>query len=102
MDYKRAKDGLVKFCCTEIPYYCYQDKLEKLDLLREENSSAFIDFLSWIGIPIGDKTLRADSYLDGNFEVVYVSKTCTVEWLKKKKCSNEMISKVESYWKNKI
>lgn len=101
-DYERAKAGLVKFCCTEVPYYCYQNYLDKLDLLRDENYSLMTSFLNWIGIPIGDKILRAESYIESNFEVVYVSKTCTVNWLKGKKCSNTVISKVESYMKNKI
>lgn len=101
LDYETAKAGKVKFCCTEIPYYCYMDYIDKLELYRETNISVFTEFLEIFGLLIGKRILRADSYIESDFDVIYVSKNITLDWLKKRGCGNGVINKVKSFMETK-
>lgn len=98
-DHIAAKAGTVKFCCTEIPHYCYLDSVQSLDLYRTRNSGLVTKLLTFMGLAMGDTLITADMYLEANFEVVWASKGCTPEWFSSKKCCEETLARVTDYWK---
>ncbi len=93
-----AKAGGVKFCCTEVPHFCYLDSLEKLNLYRIRQCSFFQKILSWVGLHTGNQIVNADMYCEANFSLVWASKLCTPETFYKMGCSEKFIYRVKAYW----
>ena len=91
----------VRFCCTEIPYFCYLEHVEALRLYRRRNITLFTRLLGLWGLHPGEKIIDADMYVTGNFDLVWCSKLFTPEWAEKMGCSEEYVSKIMSWWKGK-
>lgn len=91
----------VRFCCTEIPYFCFLDHVEELRLYRRRNITFLTRLISLCGLHPGDKIIDADMYITGNFDLVWCSKLFTSEWAEEMGCSEEYVSKVANWWKGK-
>lgn len=96
-----AKEHGVRFACTEIPYFCYLEHTASLRLFRRRNINFLTRMLSWIGLNPGEAVVDANMYVTSEFEVVWCSRSMTVEWCKKMKCSEAFIHKITEYWKKK-
>lgn len=96
-DYAKAKAGAVKFCCTEIPHYCYLDQVDKLHLYRKKNPNIFSKFLCLFGLGSGDTIITADMYMEANFDIVWASKGATVDWFRACKAEEKLVRRVEQY-----
>lgn len=93
-------DG-VKFCCTEIPYFCYLDYADPLGIKRRKNVSFLTWLVSLFGLNAGTYVVDADMYVRANFDVVWCSKEMTAEWCEKMKLGDEYCAKIFSYWKER-
>lgn len=91
----------VRFCCTEIPYFCFFDHVEDLHLYRRRNVTFLTKLLGLFGLHPGEKIIDADMYITGNFELVWCSKRFTPEWAEKMGCSEEYVACVANWWKGK-
>jgi len=89
----------VRFCCTEIPFFCYLDYLTGLRLFRRRNINLVTWMLSWVGLGPGEVIVDADMYVTAEFDMVWCSRSMTVEWCKRMKCEEAFIHKVSEYWK---
>lgn len=86
--FKRREEFLarnpVRFCCTEIPHFCYLDSLGELGLHRKRNRTFATWLLKIIGIVPGDEIVTADMYVESHgFEMVWASKHYTPDWAAK-------------------
>ena len=89
----------VRFACTEIPHFCYLDYIAPLRLFRRRNINLLTRLLSWIGLSPGEAVVDADMYVTAEFDMVWCSRSMTVEWCKQMKCGEAFIHKVSEYWK---
>ena len=96
-DPERAKAGAVKFCCTEIPHYCFLEHLPSLDLYRTRRTSLLQSFLALLGLRVAGDIVTADMYVEANFKVVWVSKFVTPKWLAQMGCSEKLLSRIETF-----
>jgi len=91
----------VRFCCTEIPYFCFYDHIEELKLYRRRNVTFLTKLIGLFGLHPGEKVIDADMYITGNFELVWCSKQFTPEWAEEMGCSEEYVACVKNWWKGK-
>jgi len=70
-----AKDHGVRFCCTEIPYFCYMDFISTLQLERRRTPTMAHTALSWCGLSTGEWVIDADMYMRANTDIVWCSKS---------------------------
>ena len=97
-DYAKAKRGKVRFACTEVPLYCFNDYRTTLDLYRVPNNKFLARLLRAIGLPIGEHLLTADMYFVAHFELVWASSACTPEWFSRMGCGEKVLAAVSNYW----
>lgn len=96
---EEAKAGDVKFCCTEVPFFCYLNSVAKLDLFRVRQCSLLQKVLSLIGLNTGTQVVTADIYVQSSgFRIVWASKLCTPDTFERMGCSEKFIYRVKSYW----
>lgn len=91
----------VRFCCTEVPSFCYLPYLFDLRFFRRRNVSAMTRMLSWIGLSTGESIIHADQYVTAETDIIWMSKEFTPEWAKKMGCSEEYVHKVSTWRKDK-
>lgn len=94
---EEAKAGAVKFCCTEVPHYCYLNSVEKLNLFRVRQCSFLQKVLALLGLHTGDKIVTADMYVQASFRIAWASKLCTPEAFEKMGCSENFLYRVKNY-----
>jgi hypothetical protein len=83
-------NGKAKFCCTEIPHFCYLEHVHELGIFRKRNINIITKLLSLIGLCPGNDVVTADMYVESHgFDFVWVSKNYTVEWAKKELLASE-------------
>ncbi len=86
-----AKENVVNwdggFSCTETVSYSYWSIRDKLRLYRKRVR--------------GKDVITADQFINNGFEIVWLSKSVTVEAVKKLKLHEEGVSMVEKYWESK-
>jgi hypothetical protein len=90
-----------KFCCTEIPHFTYIEHVDKLQIYRETNPKFLAKVLRFFGLPVGEKLITADMYIEAEFEVVWASKGCTVNWFERMGASEKLVNRMGSYWLSK-
>jgi len=95
---KSDKDAM-KFCCTEIPHFCYYKFLDKLNVHRRKNVTLFTRLLSFFRIDVGRMVVDADMYVKGNFTIIWCSKKFIPEWAEKMGCGTKYVEKLKRYWK---
>lgn len=95
-----AKNNGIRFCCTEIPHFCYLEKLEDLGVYRRRNINFLTKFISLFGLRPGEAVVDADNYFVGNFDVIWVSRTLSPEKAKKKGAEENFLRKLKRYWQN--
>lgn len=88
----------VRFCCTEIPYFCFLDYCEQLDIHRRRNVSWLVKVIQFFGLHPGTLVIDADMYMDANFELIWASQEYTPKWCKKMKVSKMHQKKIEEFW----
>jgi len=88
----------VRFCCTEIPHFCYLDYTTRLDVYRKRNVGIATKALSLVGLNPGTAIITADMYIEANFELVWASSDYTPKWAEKKGASEEHLRKLQDYW----
>ncbi len=93
----KAKDE-IKFCCTEVPHYCYLDYVDQLQIYRVRQASFMQKILAMLGLHTGHKIITADMYVTANFRIVWASKHCTPERFSAMGCEEHFIKRVEQYW----
>ncbi len=94
---EEAKDK-IKFCCTEVPHYCYLDYVDALQIYRVKQCLFLQKILSLLGLHTGTKIITADLYVESNFSVVWASKLCTPKTFEAMGCSEKFVKRVEKYW----
>jgi hypothetical protein len=99
---KKAMDQGVRFCCTEVPYFCYFEKAESLHVKLRRNVTLLTRFLSFIGVHPGASVVDADIYIAADFDLVWCSRSMTVEWCEDMAASPEVLAKVKEYWARKM
>lgn len=95
---ERAVRRQVRFCCTKVPYFCYLDYVEALDLRRRRAVTPLHMVLSWIGLHPGRTVVDADMYVRGNFDIVWASRGTTVPWARRRGARGDYLQKLEAYW----
>ena len=75
------------FSCTETVGFAWLKCREKLDIFRSKHA--------------GREAIIADDYLRMRFEIVWASKSVTVEWAEKVGLHEEGRHKIAEYWKGK-
>lgn len=95
---ERAVRRQVRFCCTKVPYFCYLDYVEQLDLRRRRATTPLHTVLSWIGLHPGRTVVDADMYVRGNFDIVWASRRMTPDWARRRGARGEYLRKLEDYW----
>jgi len=95
---KKAMDQGVRFCCTEVPYFCYFEKADALKVKLRRNVTLLTRFLSFIGVHPGASVVDADIYIAADFDLVWCSRSMTVEWCEDMGASPEVLAKVKDYW----
>lgn len=99
---REAKNHGVRFCCTEIPYFCYLEHTEKLGIKTRRNVTILTRLVSMIpGISPGEYVVDADMYLNADFELVWCSKEFLSGWAEDMGGSEELVKKVKQYWSGK-
>lgn len=96
-DAEKAKAGAVRFCCTEIPHYCYLDHVEELQLYRTANRTLSTRLLNLVGLGIGGALITADMYVEANFKIVWASAGCTEAWFRARGCSEKFLARFKSF-----
>ena len=94
---KSDKDA-IKFCCTEIPYFCYYQFLDQLNIHRRKNITILTKILKFFKIEVGTQVVDADMYIKGNFKIIWCSKKFTTEWAEEMKCDKKYVDKIKKYW----
>lgn len=97
-NFEQAKKGKVKFCCTEVPHFCYLDVKDKLRLYRKRNPKTLAKIMSWFGAPMGEDILTSDMYISANFNIVWASRGTTHTWFEEMGCDESIVAKVKNYW----
>lgn len=95
---KEAARKGVRFCCTEVPYFCYHRYTGELGIKRRRNVSFLTKLLSVLGLSPGRAVVSADMYFTANFDLIWCSKHFTPAWCKKRRMNPEALKKVEDYW----
>ena len=98
---KKAKEHGVRFCCTEVPYFCYLDKAERLAIKTRRNVTLLTRFISLFGLHPGSSVIDADIYIAADFDLVWCSRSFTSEWCEDMGAKPEVLDKVKEYWRNK-
>lgn len=88
----------VRFCCTEVPYFCYGSYTKDLRITRRRNVSLATKFLSLLGLSPGKAIVAADMYFTANFDLIWCSRQLTVDWCKRRRADAGMVQAVASYW----
>jgi hypothetical protein len=96
---KSDKDA-IKFCCTEIPHFCYYQFLDQLNIHRRKNVTLLTRLLSFFRINVGTMVVDADMYVKGNFKIIWCSKKFTPEWAESMKCEKKYVDKIKKYWES--
>lgn len=96
-----ARNDGVRFCCTEVPYFCYLDYLPELGIFRKTNENIATKLLSLFGMRAGTAVIDADMYVSSNMELVWCSRSLTENWCQKMGCSEEFIYKIKTWWNKK-
>jgi hypothetical protein len=91
----------VKFCCTEIPHFCYFNYLKELNIHRRRNINFFTWLISLPGLHPGKMVVDADMYVKGNFDIVWCSKEFTAQWAEMMGCNKKYVDKIDKYWASK-
>lgn len=92
------KDGIIRLCCTEIPYCLYYKYKDQLGIDLKNSKSFLTKFLHFIGIEAGETKITADMYVEANFDIIWASDSMTPEWCEKRKMSPKYILKIREYW----
>lgn len=92
-----AKKG-VRFCCTEVPYFCYYPHRLALGIRRTRNVSFLTRLLSLFGLSPGKAVIAADMYFTASFDLIWCSRELTVEWAIKRRLSPEHRKCLSDYW----
>lgn len=95
---KGAIDRGVRFCCTEVPYFCYYPHRHALGIKRVRNVSFLTRLLSLVGLSPGRAVIAADMYFTAKFDLIWCSRQLTVDWAKSRKLSNEHHQILSHYW----
>jgi hypothetical protein len=101
---KFGKDAIkkgVRFCCTEVPYFCYGSYTKELRIVRKRNVSVLTRLLSLLGLSPGKAIIAADMYFTANFDVIWCSRHFDVEWCKKRRVGEKMLRAVEDFWERR-
>jgi hypothetical protein len=98
---KGAINKGVRFCCTEIPYFCYYPHRKELGIKRVRNVNFLTRFLSLFGLSPGRVVIAADMYLSASFDLIWCSRQLTAEWGKKRKLSKECCQYLDAYWERR-
>ena len=93
---KYGQQKKVKLACTEVPYLCYHDYVDKLKIDRRRNVTVVTKALSWLGINTGEEVVDADMYVKADFDVVWKSKDTTPEAARAHGCDEGYCSKLKS------
>ena len=92
-----AKKG-VRFCCTEVPYFCYYPYRQALGIKRTRNVSVLTRLLSLVGLSPGRAVIAADMYMTAELDLIWCSRELTVAWSKKRRVSAEQEQRIAQYW----
>lgn len=98
---QHGKDAVkkgVRFCCTEVPYFCYGAYTKDLRIVRKRNVSLATKLLSLLGLSPGKAIVAADMYFTANFDLIWCSRHFTVDWCRKRRASQGMLEAVAAYW----
>jgi hypothetical protein len=95
---KEAKNMGVKFCCTEVPFFCYLRYAEDLKIERRRNVSFITKLLSLIGLHPGQVVVDADMYGAADCELIWCSRYMTSGWCSAMKMNDKFAMKVSEYW----
>lgn len=98
---QHGKDAVkkgVRFCCTEVPYFCYGAYTKDLRIVRRRNVSLATKLLSLLGLSPGKAIVAADMYFTANFDLIWCSRHFTVDWCRKRRASQGMLEAVAAYW----
>lgn len=98
---KEAARKGVRFCCTEVPYFCYRSYMAELGIKRRRNVSAATHILSFLGMSPGRAVISADMYFTANFDLIWCSRHFTPAWCKKRRMPESARKVVEAYWDSK-
>lgn len=93
-----AKKMGVKFCCTEVPYFCYLKYVDDLKIKRRRNINFLTKALSLIGLHPGQVIVDADMYGAADCEMIWCSRYMTSGWCSKMKMDMDFAMKVSNYW----
>jgi hypothetical protein len=96
-----GKADAVRFCCTEIPLFCYMRFQDRLRIYRRRNVNFITKILHLFGLHPGDQVIDADMYLDANFSLIWASKEYTSDWCKHMGVNEGHRRKIEEYWKER-
>jgi hypothetical protein len=100
LNIKSDKDG-IKFCCTEIPHFCYYQFLDQLNVHRRKNITFLTKLISILNIRTGEYVVDADMYIKANFKIVWCNKLFTPEWAESMKSDKKCLEKIKVYWAKK-
>lgn len=98
---KEAARKGVRFCCTEVPYFCYRPNASELGIKRRRNVSVATHILSFFGLSPGRAVISADMYFTANFDLIWCSKHFTPAWCKKRRMGEGALKVIEDYWSSK-
>lgn len=98
---KDAPKKGVRFCCTEVPYFCYYTYREALGIKRTRNVTFLTRLLSLVGLSPGRAVINADMYMTAGFDLVWCSRELTVAWSKKRRVSAEHQRRLADYWERR-
>ncbi len=94
--YDEAKRKGVRFCCTEVPYFCYLG--HNFGLKRRRNKGLSYRLASMLGFRPGKMLVDADFYVTSGASVVWMSESFTERWAEAMGCSDSYLHKVHEYW----
>lgn len=82
IDLLSGKREGIRFCCTEIPYYCYMDHIKQLNFYRKRQVTIGSKALNLIGFGVGENIVTADMYIyPANTKLIWKSKSFTSDWV---------------------
>jgi uncharacterized protein YycO len=100
-DVEREREALrkgqkknIKLACTEVALLCYYDYVDKLGIKLRRNINLFTRVLGWLGLNVGEEVIDADVYVKANFDVIWKSKSITVEDALAHGCGPEYMAKL--------
>lgn len=92
------KGNKERFCCTEIPHFCYLDHIKELGVFRKRNIGFATKFLSLIGLNPGTAIVTADMYVEAlGLDIVWMSQSYTHDWAKSMGASEQHLFKIAKY-----